>query len=129
MFKIYNKQALTRQQRFSNACVVGVGASILCVVLFMALLLFLKIYSPLLLLPMGFLIGYVIQRFGKGVQIQFSLLALGLTLAVIFACDMLAYGSVQLLLSDLLEFGQYSILQLIYRAGACYLAYSNARVV
>ena len=129
MFKIYNKQALTRQQRFSNACIVGIGTSLLCIGVFAALLLLLKIYSPLLFLPMGFLIGYVIQRFGKGVQIQFSILALVLTLVVIFVCDMLAYGSVQLLLSDLLEFGQYSILQLIYRAGACYLAYSNARVV
>ena len=129
MFKIYNTKALTRQQRFKNAVVVGAAAFVLFLVIWFVILKVFGVYFPLLYVAFGYGMGYAIQKFGKGVQMQFSILSVGLMLVLILICDMMAFGSVGRLLQLFAEAGTTALFELGYRALALYFAFINARVI
>ena len=128
MFNIYNKQALTRRQRFQNALVTGIPAAVLCVAVFWFVSNIVGVYMPVLFIPAGYLISLVIQKFGKGVQIQFSILAVVLTALVIIIGDLLAFRSIQMILL-LFTNGTSGLWNIGYRAVALVLAFHNARVL
>ena len=129
MLKVYNKNALTRQQRLVNAIVIGVAAGLVLFLAWLLLVKFIGVYIPLLYVLFGYLIGVAIQHFGKGVQIQFSILAVVITVVVILCCDLAAFGSIKHLLEQFSGGGMASLFEIAYRAAGIYLAFINARVV
>jgi len=138
MFKVYNKRAVTRQQRFQNALVSGTIATIAITLAYGLLSYFLHIEISIVYLAAGYAIGTVIRRFGRGVQIQFSILAAVLTCICFIVGDMIAlFGfniglwplAFQFVLSNLLSMNMSSILSLLFRVGGVFLAYQSARVI
>ena len=130
MFKIYNSSAITRKQRFSNAIVVGLATAALCTLAFVLLFRLFSVYFGILFVAMGFAIGWMIQHYGKGVQIQFSILAVVLTLLAIFVSDMFIFGgNFPAILAFLASSGTGSLWQIGYRIFACIMAFQNARII
>ena len=95
MLKIYNSNAITRQQRMNNAILFGVGAALVCAIILWVVSNVIGVYMPVLFIPAAYLISWLIRRYGRGVQIQFSLLAVGLTARVIIITDLLTFRSDQ----------------------------------
>ena len=89
MLKIYNTKAITRQQRFTNAVVVGVAAAVAVTVLYVLITRMTNVYIPALLAVGGYAIGMAIQKFGRGVQAHFSWLGGGLALVMVIVADFL----------------------------------------
>jgi len=123
MFELFKKPALTRKQRFNKAIIVGVATSILCAILKIFIALFFGFNLSILYLAIGVAIGMAIQRFGKGVQIQFSILAAALTLTVIIICDAVTLGV------DGIKYMVTSLYDIAMRIGAVYAAFYFARIL
>ncbi len=130
MLQIFNKKALTRKQRFSRALLFGLLATLLAILIEYILIKVFHVYFSILFLAIGLGIGYCIQYFGKGVQIQFSLLASILTFIVILVSDLIAFGfDFTSILANISQYGSDSLFELAYRIGSIILAYRYARVV
>ncbi len=130
MFQIYNKQAITRKQRFQNALIVGILTAAVCVLVFTGIFHFFRVYFGILFIVMGYAISFMIQRYGKGVQIQFAILSVVLTLLAIFVSDMIIYnGNISALLMILSWSGVDALWQIGYRILALITAYQNARII
>ena len=131
MLKIYNTNAITRKQRFQNAVVSGAVAAVICMAVYIVLTSVFSIgfSMSILFVPAGYFIGWVIQRYGRGVQIQFSVLAVALTVLVIIVCDLFVYRSVTLIIYVLTQMGFDSLWEIGYRALGLILAFQNARVI
>ena len=128
MLKIYNSNAITRQQRMNNAILFGVGASLVCAIILWVVSNVIGVYMPVLFIPAAYLISWLIRRYGRGVQIQFSLLAVGLTARVIIITDLLTFRNLQMILL-LFTNGASGLWNIGYRAVALILAFQNARVM
>jgi hypothetical protein len=126
--KVFNTRALTRKQRFTKALLTGGACAAAAIIILYILFNVFGLYMSLLYVAVGFGIGMAIQYFGRGVQIQFSLLAAGLTLAVIVIVDLLTIG-LDNAMAYLTQFGLDSLWEIGYRAAAIYLAYRYSRVV
>ena len=131
MFKIYNTNAITRKQRFQNALVCGISAAIISAIVY---IIFSSVFNinysmSILFVPIGYFIGWVIQKFGRGVQIQFSILAVVLTALVIIVCDLFIYRDVTVIMYLLTRNGLDSLWDVGYRALGLILAFQNARVI
>jgi len=90
----------------------------------------------------GWFIGYVIQKYGRGVQVKFSILAAVLAALCFILADLFGYVGLQLLLQPItliqlifriiptyLQPNISGLLGLAFRALGVYMAYSNARIV
>ena len=142
MFKVYNKQAITRQERFNNALVAGIGATAVITVVYGWLSSLLQIEFSVVYLAIGYAIGWIIQKYGRGVQIQFSILAAVLATFCFLFGDMIELFGFQLfmipeawpfalqaVLGRLLAADIHSLLSLAFRLGGIYFAYLKARIV
>ena len=141
MLKIFNSTALTQKQRFLNALLWGSLAGLVLTVLYVALYSFIHVEFSIVYLGLGFAIGWVIQETGHGVQIRFSILAAVICILVIFFGDLFSFfpayyifggGFVECLrylLAIYLSVDFSSVLSIIFRLGAIYLAFRYARVV
>lgn len=142
MFKVYNKRAVTRQERFQKALVYGIIFTLLITLLYGLFTHFLHIEFSIVYLFVGYLIGAVIQKYGRGVQIQFSILAAFLAVFCFLFGDMIAWFgldvlfaptfwsvALQAILSNYFNLNINSLLSLLFRVGGVYLAYSNARII
>lgn len=136
MFKVYNKRAVTRQQRFQNALVFGIAATIVITLAYGLLSYLLHVELSVVYLAAGYAIGYVIQKYGRGVQAQFSILAAVLAGCCFIFGDMISIAgfnvalwpfALQLALGNLLSAG--SIISLLFRIGGVLIAYQTARVI
>ena len=127
MFKIYNKNAITRKQRLQNAIVCGILAAVICTVVLVFVFGMIGVYVPLLYIARGYVISWAIRKFGHGVQIQFSILAVVLTALVIVITDFIIFGSIQNVLA-LYSGGINALWNIGYRAAALILAFQNARI-
>ena len=125
MLKVFNKAALTRKQRFSRALLVGCVVMAVLTAIMALIILHYGIYIEIALVGIGFCIGYAIQYYGKGVQIQFSILAAVLTVASILICDFCAYGGI----GGILQMISLDIFGIIIRVAAVVLAYRYARIL
>ena len=130
MLKIYNTKAITRQQRFTNAVVVGVAAAVAVTVLYVLITRMTNVYIPALLAVGGYAIGMAIQKFGRGVQAHFSWLGGGLALVMVIVADFLTIpGGISGIVTNLTGIGLDSLWNLAYRVLAVYLAYRYARII
>ena len=122
MLKIYNKQALTRNERFIRAVGYGVGATVGLTILYGLLARFLMfefsvVYLAVLaavLAVVCFLFGDMIAYFGFGV------FTMG------FQFFMLAF---RMVLQSLIGTSMNALLSLMFRIGGVYLAYTTSRFV
>ena len=87
MKKVYIKNALSTKDRMQNAIVSGGVAGVLCLAICLILFKVFGFYLPYIYLGAGYLIGLAIQKFGKGVQPKFSVLALGICACVVFCAS------------------------------------------
>ena len=142
MYKVYNKRAITRQERFKNALIYGIGATVLITAAYGLLSSFLFVELQIVYLSCGYAIGYLIQKYGRGVQVQFSILAAVLAIFCFVIGDLISWFGFEALLnpglwpmafqfifSSYLSTSISSLLSLAFRVGGVYLAYVNARVV
>lgn len=124
MFELFTKPALTRKQRFSKALAVGITTALVGLVVRIVLALVYRIDFALLYALIAYLIALAIQKFGRGVQVQFSILAAGLAFAVILIGDLVVYTN----------FGQFvamlsSVFNVAVRIISVYIAFYFARIV
>lgn len=141
MFKVYNKSALTRKERFQNAIVLGIPASIGLGIVYGIISRMIHIEFSVVYVAFGYLIGTVICNYGKGVQVKFSVLAACLAALTFLIGDMISIAGLGVLditswpflfwiiINDLLSTDMNSLLSLAFRALGIYMAYTNARVV
>ena len=138
MYKIYNKSAITRQERFLNALIYGTTATIILTLVYGFIAHIASFEFSVVYLAIGYAIGYVIQRFGRGVQIQFSILAALLAGICFVLGDIISligfdfrywlrafFFLMELYLSTNIN----SLLSLAFRIGGIYFAFKNARIV
>jgi len=138
MLKVFNTHALSSNQRFTRAIIVGLAAALLCALVYGLFLGF----TPILFLGSGWVIGNAIKKYGRGVQPKFAYLAAGLTLFSILLADLIAAAGITILLHPIIMV-QILVLNLpayfvtnpsvligtLFRALAVYFAYTNARIV
>lgn len=142
MFKVYNKRAVTRQERFQKALLYGILATLLITLVYGLLTRLLHIEFSVVYLLVGYSIGTIIQKYGRGVQIQFSILAACLAAFCFLFGDMIAWFGFEVLftpalwsfairaiLSNYFNIGINSLLSLLFRVGGIYLAYTSARIM
>ena len=143
MLKIYNKDALTRNERFQNACVIGILATIGLTFVYGFISSILHFELQVLYMAMGYLIGMAIQKAGRGVQVRFSVLGAICAFACFFIGDLISVFGFAILISPQMWFigirvvlsmwfsglDISSLLSLGFRALGIYFAYAYARIV
>ena len=143
MLKIYNKDALTRNERFQNACVVGILVTLGLTIAYGILSRILFIQLQILYMAIGYVIGITIQKFGHGVQVRFSILAAICAFICFFVGDIISIFGFSILFAPsmyifairtiisvwLSGLGISSLLSLGFRVLGIYFAYVYARIV
>ncbi|MCI5773422.1 MAG: hypothetical protein MR210_02565 [Erysipelotrichaceae bacterium] len=142
MYKIFNTNAITRQQRFNRALLCGSIASIVLGLAYGLFASMMRIEFSVVYLGIGYAIAKVILEYGRGVQVRFSVLAAVLCVISIFIGDIIAIFGFQSLfmpqlygfifftyIRSLLAMNVSSLLGLLFRLGGVYIAYIYARVV
>lgn len=133
---VYNIRRLSQNQRFGVAIIIGIVSAI---VLGIVSGLFRQQFNfSLILVGVGYVIALLIQKFGRGVQQRFSVLAVLCTFVAIIISDIvLLYGVARLLdfqyypvfIRVVLVDGITSVIWFLYRGFALYIAYNYARVI
>ncbi|MFI3284133.1 MAG: hypothetical protein R3Y57_03515 [Erysipelotrichaceae bacterium] len=140
--EIFNKHALTRNQRFNTALLYGVPSAILLGIVYGFISSLTRIQFSIVYVFFGYVIGMIIQRKGRGVQQKFSVLAailavvcfiLGDTISL-FGLSILwtpsAWGiAFWLLMQTYTALNASSLLALLFRVCGVYYAYINGRIV
>ena len=144
MLKIYNKQAITKNQRFNNALIYGIPTAIGLGILYGIVSNFMRIEFSIVYLGIGYLIGNVIQTKGRGVQERFSILGAVLALVSFMLADIISIFGIYAFMS----FGNFfdsifywfswilssassinGLLGIGFRAFGVIAAYQNSRIV
>lgn len=97
MLKIFNSFALTSKQRFTRALIVGIPTALGLGIGYGLLTRFLPITFSIVYVGIGYLIGLVIQRNGRGVQPKFSFLAAGLAIVSFILADLVQVAGLNFL--------------------------------
>ena len=138
--KIYNSQVLNHQQRFWVALVVGLVSAIGLAFIYAWLSNILFLELEVLYIGIGWLIGIIIQKVGRGVQVRFQVMAALLTILCFILGDMMTtmgYGilftpdkwfdALRLALSGLFGLNLSPLLRLAFRIAGILMAYQNGR--
>ena len=142
MYKIFNSNALNRNQRFLRALILGTVSSVVLGIVYGLFSSTLRIEFSIVYLAIGYANAYVICNYGRGVQTKFSVLGAVLTFVSIFIGDMISrfglgfFGAFNLwptllmmYLRSMLATNINSILGLLFRIGGIYIGYTYSRVV
>ncbi len=142
MLKIYNKNALTQKERFVQAIIFGTLATIgliICYVLFNRIIGDWEFQVAFI--AVGYAIGYVVKKTGRGVQLKFSILAAILCTFVIAFGDLFTYfpeiitypnlwfDGFRIILHVYSQLDFNAIIGLLFRATGIYIAYINGRII
>ncbi|KAF0223109.1 MAG: hypothetical protein FD133_1653 [Erysipelotrichaceae bacterium] len=138
MLKVFNTHALSSNQRFSRAILVG---SVTALVLALVYGLILR-SIPIVYIGIGWVIGMAIQKYGRGVQPKFSYLAAGLMVVCIILGDLLAFFGFNILLNPgaMIQFiipvitynfqsNPSILIGLMFKVFGIYMAYTKARII
>lgn len=142
MLKVFNTQALTKNQRFQRAVLVG-SVTALCFGLIYGLIAnSIRLQFPIVFVAMGYGIGMAIRTYGRGVQAKFSILGAVCAVCCFLIADLIALGGLAIFTNFSLlpyvfrlEFARLfatnvnSLLALLYRVVGVYFAYINSRIV
>jgi len=139
MFRVYNSFALNSKQRFLRACLFGIPTAIGLGIAYGIISRILPIAFSIVYVGIGYLIGYVIQKFGRGVQPKFSYLAAGLAILSFILSDVIRYFGFNLgydLVSQIIAIitqvylGSINgLINLAFIAWGVIMAFNTARIV
>ncbi|MEG0177496.1 MAG: hypothetical protein RR565_02240 [Erysipelothrix sp.] len=142
MLKVFNTDALSRNQRFQRALLAGIVATIVLMVAYGLLAQMLRIEFSYVFLLIGYAIGWAIRTYGRGVQLKFSILGAVCAVICFIGADMINYfgfgvftnisyfiAAFQTYLRILLSFNFNSLLGLLFRVGGVYAAFYSSRIV
>lgn len=141
MLKVYNKDVLQKNQRFIQAILYGLPVSISLGIVYGLVTELIHIEFSAAFVLIGYVIGLTIQKFGRGVQLKFSIL--GAVLAVIsfligdlvflFGFDVFFNGfffqAIIYRIQTLASTNINSLLALLFRVLGVYYAYITSRIV
>lgn len=142
MLQIYNKNAVTKHERFIRGCIAGFASSLILAIIYGIISSYLLITFEIFYIAIGYGIGYSIQHFGRGVQVRFSVLgAICATFCFILA-DMISIGGFSIfinfnffitvfrfVLASLFSTSINSLLGLLFRIVGIMTAYQTSRVI
>ncbi len=142
MYTIYNKRALTRNERFIKALIYGGLATLGMALVYGIVSSITPFEFSIVYVLFGYGIGYVIRTMGRGVQPRFSVLGAVLAILCFLVGDLLSMYGMGLLLHPIvliqgiffiipsyLSANLNSILGLAFRAYGVYAAYISSRIV
>lgn len=142
MLKVFNTHALSSKQRFTRAILVGIPTALGLAVLYGIIGNAVPFEFSIVFLGIGWLIGIAIQKYGRGVQPKFSILAAVLAAFCFILADLISIVGLSILLHPItliqlmigvipsyLQTNFNVLLGLLFRAGGVYMAYTNARIV
>jgi len=142
MYTIFNTPALSSRQRFIRAIIVSIPTAIVFVLAYGLLYNTLRIVISIAFILMGYGLGYVIQKAGRGVKQYFSIYGAVLCAITFILADLSSvlpfqywlnpqlFGEgIQIVLTYYLKTDINSLLDIAFRAYGVYLAYKYARVI
>ena len=100
MYKVSNTRAITRKQLFQRALLYAVPASIVIGILAGYINRLLPLEFEIIYIGVGYLIGEIVKETGHGIQIQFAVLAVVLTLLAYLIGDLLCYYGISVFFSS-----------------------------
>lgn len=145
MFQVFNKHALTRNQRFMRALLYGTLVSVGLCIAYGLISSLLSIEFSYAFVGIGYLIGLTIQKMGRGVQVKFSVLAAVLAVLTFVFADLIAwfgfgvFSSLEYFVFGLKTWvnlmmnfstgGVSGLISLLFRGFGVIAAYQSARIV
>jgi hypothetical protein len=139
MFRVYNSFALNSKQRFLRACLFGIPTAIGLGIVYGIISRILPITFSIVYVGIGYLIGYVIRKFGRGVQPKFSYLAAGLAVLSFILSDVIRYfglnlgydlfGQILAIVSQVYLGSINGLINLAFIAWGVIMAFNTARIV
>lgn len=139
MFRVYNSFALNSKQRFLRACLFGIPTAIGLGITYGIISRILPIAFSIVYVGIGYLIGYVIQKFGRGVQPKFSYLAAGLAILSFILSDIIRYfgfnlgfdfmSQIIVIITQVYLGSVYGLINLAFIAWGVIMAFNTARIV
>lgn len=135
--EIFNTRSLTQKQRFNVALLVGL---ISAVVLGIVSGIFRNKVAnfSLIIVGVGYLIAFAIRKFGRGVQVKFSIVAAIFTFVAIVMSDVVTVmgvaglfdlSSYQIIFKYAAQNEIHSVLWIAYRLLALYISYNYSRII
>ncbi|NTW95205.1 MAG: hypothetical protein HGB31_01125 [Erysipelotrichaceae bacterium] len=142
MLKVFNTRALTSNQRFSRALMVGIPAALGAAILYGIISPAIRFEFSVVYVGIGWGLGWLIQKYGRGVQPKFSILAAVLAALCFVLGDLISVVGVGILFQPLvliqmlflnlpayLQTNASVLLGTAFRVLGVYMAYTNARIV
>ena len=139
--KVYNTDALTRNQRFIRALTYGIPTSLGIALIYGLIyrITHLGVVFNFVYVLMGMIIGSVICKYGRGVQLKFSILGAVLTFVAFFLGDLIAtFGLTIFVTPELWVFATVSWfsslsgfygLGFLFKLAGLYYGFVNSRIV
>ncbi len=137
MIKVFNTRALSQNQRFNRALLVGIPSALVLGIAYGFLNRIIPIRFSVIYLGIGWLIGDLIQKNGRGVQKKFNILAALCAIASFLIADAMTYVGLlfvlwpQVILSLFISYfsGISGMIHLLFMIGGAYFAYEQATIV
>jgi hypothetical protein len=137
MMRIFNTQALSQKQRFTKAILMALPASIGLGYAYGILTFFIPIRFSIVYIGIGWLLGRLIQKVGRGIDLKFSILAAVLAVLSFLISDLISIVGFNplpyLSLLYILPFSYLSsingLLHLLFIGLGAIMAYDQARIL
>ena len=130
MLNVFNKTAITRNQRFKKALDLSISLTLVFLIAFVLIVNLFHFFPRLLYFAAAFCIAYVISNYGRGVQLRFSILGALCVFVLILVCDLYIVGfDFGYFLADHLSFDFSAISLDLIEIFSIYYAFVNSRVV
>ena len=140
--QVFNTHTLTSKQRFTNGLISGSIACIVLGILYGVITNAIGLHSSLLMILIGYGIGWTISRFGRGVQPKFAWMGAILTIISIFIAEMTLYFGIEIFIHPSLWFEAIksilqinlnislnSLISILFKISAVVIAYQTSRIV
>lgn len=139
MYQIYNSFKLNSNQRFLNALLYGIPTALGLGIAYGYISRILPITFSIVYVGIGYLIGMVIQKFGRGVQVKFSILGAVLAGIAFVLSDVVRYFGLSLnpiilyqaiLIITQVYLGSINgLINLLFFAWGIVTAYNKSRII
>ena len=139
MYRIYNSFKLNSNQRFLNALLYGIPTALGLGIAYVYISRILPITFSIVYVGIGYLIGMVIQKFGRGVQVKFSILGAVLAGVAFVLSDVVRYFGLSLnpiilyqaiLIITQVYLGSINgLINLLFFAWGIVTAYNKSRII
>lgn len=139
MYRIYNSFKLNSNQRFLNALLYGIPTALGLGIAYGYISRILPITFSIVYVGIGYLIGLVIQKFGRGVQVKFSVLGAVLAGVAFVLSDVVRYFGLSLnpiilyqavLIITQVYLGSINgLINLLFFAWGIVTAYNKSRII